>query len=152
MKSRKGFTLVEILIVVVILGILAAIVIPQFSQASSEAREASLNSSLQSVRAQIELYKMQHLDELPADGAALTTALTTPTDIDGGPWAAGDGTVFGPYMRSIPRNPFTTTAVIGDTVTSLGDWTYIPNFVNGTYIFAPDDDGTSPDGTLHINQ
>jgi len=40
-NKNSGFTLVEILIVVVILGILAAIVIPQFSQASLEAREST---------------------------------------------------------------------------------------------------------------
>ena len=45
-RKNSGFTLVEILIVVVILGILAAIVIPQFSQASNEARESSLKSNL----------------------------------------------------------------------------------------------------------
>jgi len=38
MKAKSGFTLVEILIVVVILGILAAVVIPQFTEASTEAR------------------------------------------------------------------------------------------------------------------
>ena len=37
--ARRGFTLVELLIVVVILGILATIVIPQFSNASQQARE-----------------------------------------------------------------------------------------------------------------
>lgn len=51
MKTRKGFTLVEILIVVVILGILAAIVIPQFTNASEEAKQNSLRSNLQSIRA-----------------------------------------------------------------------------------------------------
>ncbi|MHC4363321.1 MAG: type IV pilin protein, partial [Planctomycetota bacterium] len=42
MKAQSGFTLVEILIVVVILGILAAIVIPQFTDASTEAKMSSL--------------------------------------------------------------------------------------------------------------
>jgi prepilin-type N-terminal cleavage/methylation domain-containing protein len=44
-RSRSGFTLVEILIVVIILGILAALVIPQFTNASQNARESSLNGN-----------------------------------------------------------------------------------------------------------
>jgi len=58
MKAKSGFTLVEILIVVVILGILAAIVIPQFTDASTEAKESALKSDLQTMRSQIELYKI----------------------------------------------------------------------------------------------
>src|SRR5215475_4226324 len=62
-KSRPhGFTLVEILIVVIILGILAAIVIPQFTNASNDARNNSVASTLQTLRGQIELYKIQHAD------------------------------------------------------------------------------------------
>src|SRR5207253_190862 len=67
-RTRKGgFTLVEILIVVIILGILAAIVIPQFTSASQDARKNSLTSQLQTMRSQIELYKLQHLDQLPSN-------------------------------------------------------------------------------------
>ena len=65
MRAKRGFTLVEILIVVVILGILAAIVVPQFTQASTEAKMNSVCSNLQSLRSQIELYKVQHNDTLP---------------------------------------------------------------------------------------
>ena len=45
MRNNKGFTLVEILIVVVILGILAAIVIPQFTDASTQSKVSSCQSS-----------------------------------------------------------------------------------------------------------
>ncbi len=62
MKAESGFTLVEILIVVVILGILAAIVIPQFTDASTQAKESALASDLQMMRSQLELYKIQHND------------------------------------------------------------------------------------------
>ena len=62
---RPGFTLIEILIVVVILGILAAIVIPQFGNASREARQASLLTTVQTLRSQIALFRLQHNDFLP---------------------------------------------------------------------------------------
>ena len=150
-NKKSGFTLVEILIVVVILGILAAIVIPQFSQASLEARESSLISNLQTMRSQIELYKIQHLEVLPANAAELTTELTTQTDINGAAWVdlATSGTAYGPYMRAVPTNPFTTTNVIGDATGAAIDWVYVPNVAQGTYTFVADDGFDSPDGTAH---
>src|SRR5256714_15253863 len=94
--KRTGFTLVEILIVVIILGILAAIVIPQFTNASQDARESSLLSQLQTLRSQIELYKLQHKDKLP-DLVTNWNPMTTKTKIDGG---AGGPLDYGPYMQS----------------------------------------------------
>jgi len=58
-RSRRGFTLIEILIVVVILGILAAIVIPQFTEASDDAEAQSARSTLQTVRSQFELCRFK---------------------------------------------------------------------------------------------
>ncbi|MHC4207089.1 MAG: type II secretion system protein [Planctomycetota bacterium] len=110
MKAKSGFTLVEILIVVVILGILAAIVIPQFTEASTEAKTSRLVTDLQSVRSQIELYKIQHNDNLPGTVAGVTfeEAMTAYTLNDGTMAAVqepADG-VYGPYMTKIPSNPF----------------------------------------------
>jgi general secretion pathway protein G len=59
-QAKRAFTLIEILIVVVILGILAAIVIPQFTNASEEAATSSTQSQLQTVRSQIELFRVQN--------------------------------------------------------------------------------------------
>ena len=112
--KRKGFTLVEILIVVIILGILAAIVIPQFTEASNDARESALASDLQTVRSQIELYKVQHNERLPhlkedgtADTANFINRLTGRTDQDGKVNAAG---AFGPYLQKFPTNSFMSVA------------------------------------------
>ena len=116
MKARSGFTLVEILIVVVILGILAAIVIPQFTDASTEAKTSSLCTDLQTMRSQIELYKIQHNDNLPGSGTAtFIEALTGTTDIAG----ASPGN-YGPYIQKIPTNQFTDDATITENGT-LGD-------------------------------
>jgi general secretion pathway protein G len=108
--------------VVVILGILAAIVIPQFTGASTEAKESSLVSDLQTIRSQIELYKIQHNDILPgeilnaATGAitaasadSFVNAMCYKTDQYGNPDTTGTGGAtyrFGPYMQKIPVNPF----------------------------------------------
>jgi general secretion pathway protein G len=111
MKAKSGFTLVEILIVVVILGILAAIVIPQFTNASTEAKKNSLMSDLQTVRSQIQLYKVQHNDALPtAGGLTFSAAMTGKTNIAGTAWTTG--TAYGPYLQQIPKEPFTDSSAV----------------------------------------
>ena len=121
LRNRKtGFTLVEILIVVIILGILAAIVIPQFTNASQDARESALLSQLQTLRSQIELYKLQHMDKLPnlvGAAPACWTPLTTKTDNAGVASAAPDA--FGPYMQSAPSNPINGLSNVVDGNTAL---------------------------------
>jgi len=102
MHKNRGFTLVEILIVVIILGILAAIVIPQFTNASQDARRNSLSSQLQTLRSQIELYKLQHKDTLP-DLITSWSYLTQKTDEDGN--LTGSNLNFGPYLQQTPTNP-----------------------------------------------
>jgi len=139
--KRKGFTLVEILIVVIILGILAAIVIPQFSEASDDARLSSLMSDLQTVRSQLELYRVQHTsypDEVTSAG--WTLQLTGQTDIDG-----NAGTDYGPYLQTFPTNGFNDSATVYIDVGGLGSpgaqsttdgWYF--DTTNGK--FAPNDD------------
>ncbi len=114
----SGFTLVEILIVVVILGILAAIVIPQFTEASTEARLSSMVSDLQTARSQLELYKVQHLDIYPVL-ATFEAQMTGQTDINGNP-----GTDFGPYLQRIPTNPFANATTVGNGALGSSAWYY----------------------------
>ncbi|MHC4624290.1 MAG: prepilin-type N-terminal cleavage/methylation domain-containing protein [Planctomycetota bacterium] len=159
MKAKSGFTLVEILIVVVILGILAAIVIPQFTDASTEAKESRLKSDLQTMRAQIELYKIQHNDDMPGQGtggspAAFDECMTMYTDVAGqlaATQSPGDGR-YGPYIQQIPTNPFNDDDVVDEADTepnSAGNNGWFFNTATGH--FRPDDTESSPDGTAHIN-
>jgi general secretion pathway protein G len=111
---RRGFTLVEILIVVIILGILAAIVIPQFTNASQDARKNSLTSQLQTLRSQLELYKLQHLDALPTTLIGSTpvwTQLTSKTDNQGNVGTTSSFP-FGPYLQADPINPLNGAKLI----------------------------------------
>ena len=106
--TRKGFTLVEILIVVIILGILAAIVIPQFTDASNDARLSAQQSDLQTIRGQLELYRMQHTGSYPtAAWGGAACQMTNTTTIAGVVDPAG---TLGPYMQDVPANPFQPAA------------------------------------------
>jgi len=105
-QARHAFTLVEILIVVVILGILAAIVVPQFAGAVEDSAVTTTKSELQKLRRAIEVFEVRNENSLP--------------DI-----TAGDGTwgelivSTGAYLKEPPANPY----VGGDNakVIVLGD-------------------------------
>ena len=142
MRAKSGFTLVEILIVVVILGILAAIVIPQFTEASTEAKTSSLCTDLQTMRSQIELYKIQHNDDLPGAGTAtFIEALTGYTDVAGAVAAGPGAGVYGPYVQKIPTNQFNDldTIRIEAGVSTAGANTHGWVFNSGTGAFQADD-------------
>ena len=59
-RNQSGFTLIEMLIVVIVLGILAMIIIPQISVSTDEAKLSTLRTNLGSLRGAIELYYHQH--------------------------------------------------------------------------------------------
>lgn len=122
-RSRcVGFTLVELIIVVSVLGILASLVIPKFTDASVRAQVAATQDQLRTVRTVLERYKLDHGDNYPAIGD-LWGVMTSKTDYDGTLNAAGD---FGAYMKSAPDNPFTnstTVAAFGEGDATDG-WEY----------------------------
>lgn len=135
-RIKKGFTLVEILIVVVILGILAAIVIPQFTNASESAQASSLISQLQTMRSQLELYQVQHNGDYPTLVTDGWVQLTEKTNRDGaneggdiGTYVATDPT-YGPYLQQPARNPFEDSTDLAAAAAADVGWVY--NETTGT--------------------
>lgn len=122
--SRRAFTLVEILIVVIILGILAALVIPQFTSAAATSRENSIKMDLHRIRVQIEIYIQQH-DGKPPTLTGFTEQLTMATNERGETAAIGTaGYRFGPYIQSVPVNPSTNSRTVTDGAAGSSAWYY----------------------------
>lgn len=118
----SGFTLVEILIVVVILGILASIVVPQFVSATTEATKTHIQRNLQEISNQIEMYKGSHAGALPT---------SDPNDpLQSGSWGV---MVSADYLREEPKNFYTSSTDVGEgtydearalTTTAVVGWLY----------------------------
>ncbi len=133
-RVQRAFTLIEILIVVVILGILAAIVIPQFTDASQEAMEASVVTQLQTLRSQIELHNIQWplrpfdpLLDILAPWGQLTT---------GDPLFDPDYT--GDYLQSEPKNPMMGgSAVVNAAFGTGAGWIWADANGWGVNVYAP---------------
>lgn len=147
MYRNRAFSLFEIMLVVVVLAVVAAVVVPRFSQAGlQEARMDELCNTLQLLRSQIELYKVQHHDHPPMQAADGTVAFDAQfkqmvycTDMDGQVKSKKSRTVrdkvytFGPYLERIPKNPFNGSqgivrALDKDAVPVAGGagWAYVP--------------------------
>jgi general secretion pathway protein G len=104
---RSAFTLIELLIVVVILAILAAVMTPFFVDATGDSKMGAAVTNLWTIREQLQLYKAQH-QGLPPDPAL--SNLLRKTDINGN--AGGN---FGPYLYAIPLNPLTNKNTVNPT-------------------------------------
>ena len=131
-RNRSGFTLIEMLIVIIILGILAMVIIPQITVSTEDAKVSTLKTNLTGIRGTIEVYYAQHnmvypgmvkeTDGTTATGspAEATTAmiaqLTQFSNAAGKVSGTKDTTyIYGPYIKGgvIPDNPFSTTSPHG---------------------------------------
>jgi prepilin-type N-terminal cleavage/methylation domain-containing protein len=128
---KSGFTLVEVLIVVVIMAILAATIIPQFTDSTLDAKNSSAQFNLHTLRQQIELYKSQHDGAVPDDAL---TKLTTKTDKSGSTTGDASTLVYGPYLKEIPANPYnglkTVTTNAGKPTNDMGNFGYVWDTTN----------------------
>jgi len=106
---RNAFTLIEVLIVVIIMAVLAATIIPQFSASTEDAKASSLDFNLHTMQTQLELYKLHHLGTLPTI-TDFVDQMTKATNASGG--FTGD-TPYGPYIQGeIPYNPFNNSNTV----------------------------------------
>jgi prepilin-type N-terminal cleavage/methylation domain-containing protein len=94
--NARAFTLIEILVVVVLLGILASVTTSMVSTSSNDARRVSADATARNVQGAIDMYR-QYTGRLPDLIGANWTPLTQPTDIN--------GKVVGPLLYGPPRNP-----------------------------------------------
>jgi prepilin-type N-terminal cleavage/methylation domain-containing protein len=115
-RKHPAFTLIEVLIVVAILGIVAALAMPEWANARTEAKESGLATDLQTARKQIEIYRSQHGGRAPhldengqEDTANFVARLMGQTDAQG---HLGSGAL-GPYLTEWPANPFAGSSSAG---------------------------------------
>lgn len=122
-QNKRGFTLVEIMIVVVILGVLAAVVIPLYSSSTLDAQSVALAQDLRLLQRFILMYKGQHNEILPGypDGdtganptqaAFYDQALKASNDTGETADVGTAGYERGPYLQKIPVNPINGLATI----------------------------------------
>jgi len=111
-RRRNAFTLIEVLIVVIIMAVLAATIIPQFTTSTKDAKQSSVKFNMHTLRSQIELYKAQHEGNFPALSNNTLPTLTSRTDSKGNIGTDAASYPYGPYIDQIPANPNNNLATV----------------------------------------
>jgi len=117
-RKHEGFTLIEVLIVIIVIAILALIVIPRLLGAGRRAKEAVLRGDLNELRNAIQQFESD-LGDVPVGLDQLMAAKGSPPSGNGGGGLSLDPNGYqGPYLRTgdgnLPKDPFTSAA----------DWAY----------------------------
>jgi len=100
MNKNKGFTLIEIMVVVVILGILAALVVPKIMSRPDEARILKVRQDLRTIEAALKLYKLDNY-VYPSTDQGLEALVTKPTGLpEPRQWKEGG------YLERLPKDPW----------------------------------------------
>jgi general secretion pathway protein G len=120
---KRGFSIVELMIVVAVLGILAAIVVPHFQSHATRAKEAVAKDSLRILRSAIELYTTQH------GGVPPGYENDDPVSVPSSETFYNQLVVEGQYILKMPENPFNT---LSTTLVIANDGT-VPDAATGTY-------------------
>ncbi len=146
-RSRSGFTLIEVLIVVVLVAVLAATVIPQFSSSAQDAKESALKHDLNSLRTRIDMYKLDHGGQAPTITGSSLPQLVSATDANGNIGAAGPSFPYGPYIiNGFPPNPITGSAI----VTALTSYPPAAETGNGGWLYNPTTGQVAADSAKYL--
>ncbi|USN88916.1 MAG: prepilin-type N-terminal cleavage/methylation domain-containing protein [Candidatus Nomurabacteria bacterium] len=108
-RSVAGFTFVEMLVVIAVIGVLAAVIYPNFSQSSAVARDAKRKADLRELQAAIELYKQKN-GRYPEGCKGPTTNLTTVWSGHSGTFACASGNQYiidlaPEFISVLPQDP-----------------------------------------------
>lgn len=96
-RSRAGFTLVEIMVVVIVLAILAATIIPQFASTTHDARVSAARADIEKLEGALERFFI-HMDRYPTTDEGLRVLVELPTD--------GEGRWRGEYIKELKPDPW----------------------------------------------